>query len=140
MWSTIYILQAVTTYQTQRASYQLTYFSQSQGMWFAFSADSDKVSHSFDQLRQFKGVWSRFPITQPSLLKLKLSFFRGHRRIGPSGRMTVPKRMFFNNCIEQNQNKTHFEERTSVPKRMNFLIPVPYPHYIFGLYIWMEAL
>ena len=57
-------VMAVTTYQTQRASYQLTYFSQSQGMWFAFSADSDKVSLSFDQLQQFKGVWSSFLITQ----------------------------------------------------------------------------
>ena len=59
-------VMAVTTYQTQRASYQLAYFSlsQSQGMWFAFSADSDKVSLSFDQLQQFKGVWSSFLITQ----------------------------------------------------------------------------
>ena len=57
-------VMAVTTYQTQRANYQLAYFSQSQGMWFAFSADSDKVLHSFDQLRQFKGVGSRFLITQ----------------------------------------------------------------------------
>ena len=57
-------VMAVTSYQTQRANYQLTYFSQSQGMWFAFSADSDKVSLSFDQLQQFKGVWSSFLITQ----------------------------------------------------------------------------